>query len=251
MMSRYEKRYYENIENTRSARADSVTYDAGLRTYMIKVYRDMTISLGITAFVAFLIMSVPPLARLLFGTPLYMIFMFAPLAIGWYSSAKFMTMSPSQVRNMLWLLASSIGVSISVITITFEIDMVLRAALITTGMFGGMSIYGYTTKSDLSGIGSFAMMGLIGMVVASIINIFMQSPVIYYVLSAVGVLVFTIMIAYDTQKVRDTYYMIGGGSDSAMSEKVAIYGAMTLYMDFINLFIHVVQLLRFMNGRRD
>ncbi|AWD33254.1 putative conserved inner-membrane protein [Candidatus Fokinia solitaria] len=249
-MSRYEKRYYANVENARSSHASSVTYDVGLRAYMIKVYRDMAISLGITAFVAFLIMLLPPLQRLLFGTPLYMVFMFAPLAIGWYSSAKFMTMSHSQVRTMLWLLAASIGVSVSIISIASGVDLAMRAAIITTGMFGGMSIYGYTTKSDLSGIGSFAVMGLIGMVIASVINIFLQSSAMYYVLSAVGVLVFTIMIAYDTQRVRDTYYVLGG-EDSAMTEKVAVYGAMTLYMDFINLFINVLQLLRFVSGRRD
>jgi FtsH-binding integral membrane protein len=168
----------------------------------------------------------------------------APLGIVMYMSFGIRNMSASRAQTMFWIFAFLMGLSLSTIFITYTGASIARVFFITASTFGAMSIYGYTTKRDLTGFGSFLFMGLIGIIIASIVNIFMQSPALYYGISILGVLIFVGLTAYDTQKIKNMYMVY----DSAeVAAKKAIMGALTLYLDFINLFI---MLLRLFGQRR-
>lgn len=232
--------------------AQARTYvDEGLRQYMLKVYNYMTGGLCLTALAAYLVANTS-LIRLFFNvTPqgvtmsgLGWLFLFAPLlmvfAFGWVLQRGTL----QQVQAMFWGFSAVMGISLTPILMAYTGASVTRVFLITAAMFGGMSLYGYTTKKDLSAMGSFLIMGVWGLVIASIINIFFQSPGLSYAVSIVGVLVFTGLTAYDTQAVRQIYY--SADSEDTISRK-AIAGALNLYMDFINMFIY---LLRLMGDRR-
>ena len=213
--------------------------DVGLRNYMLKVYNYMATGLGLTGLTAYFVAITPSLFNAIYGTPFYWVVALAPLGFVFYLSARLNKISFSKAQTMFWLFAGVMGLSMAYIFIAFTGASIARVFFITAGTFAGMSLYGYTTKKDLTGWGSFLFMGLIGLIIASIVNIFLKSPMLYYVISWVGVLVFVGLTAYDTQKIKEMYY----ASDTAeISGKKAIMGALRLYLDFINLFIMLLHI---------
>jgi len=226
--------------------ATRTTYDSALREYMLKVYNMMSIALGISGAVAFLVSSSPALMQLFFGTPLAWVVMLAPLGFVFFFQFKFNSMSAAQAQTYLWIYSGLLGLSLATIFVIYTGASVTRVFLITAATFGSMSLYGYTTKKDLSGMGSFLMMGLIGLIIASLVNIFLKSSALDFALSLIGTFIFIGLTAYDTQNIKQIYYQVGG--DREALGKAAVIGALRLYMDFINLFL---MLLRFMGDRRD
>lgn len=223
-----------------SSSASRVSFDAGLRDYMLKVYNFMSIALGISGAVAFLAANSPALMNAIFGTPLSFVVMLAPLGFVIYFSAKINSMSISKAKNCLWLFSGLMGLSLSFILLAYTGASVAKVFFISASVFGSMSLYGYTTKKDLSGMGSFLMMGLIGVIIASLVNIFLQSSALEFAVSIIGVLVFIGLTAYDTQKIKHMYYQAAGNQD--MISRMAVMGALNLYMDFINLFLMMLRL---------
>lgn len=222
--------------------------DEGLRQYMLKVYNYMAGGLCLTALVAYLIahtsllhaffnineagqaVGMSALGWIMLIAPFIMIF-----AFGWV----IMRGSIAQVQGVFWGFAAVMGASLAPIVLMYTGASVTRIFLITAAMFGGMSLYGYTTKKDLTAMGSFMTMGLWGIIIASIVNIFMKSPGLYYALSFLTVIVFTGLTAFDTQRIRQMYYEADGGDTIT---RKAIAGALALYMDFINMFIALLNL---------
>lgn len=226
--------------------ATRTTYDAALREYMVKVYNTMAIALGISGAIAFLVSSSPALMQLFFGTPLAWVVMFAPFVFVLFFGYKINSISASQAQTYLWVYSALMGLSLSTIFMVYTGASVARVFFITASTFGAMSIYGYTTKKDLSSMGSFLIMGVIGLLIASLVNIFLRSEVLDFAISIIGTFIFIGLTAYDTQRIKQAYYHVG--NDKEMLGKAAIMGALSLYMDFINLFL---MLLRFMGDRRD
>jgi FtsH-binding integral membrane protein len=223
-----------------------VTYDEGLRQYLATVFRYMAMALGITGAVALLVASSPALLQAIFGSPLAYIVMFAPLAIVFYFSMKMQSMSVQSAQTTFWIYSVLMGISMSVIFLAYTGESIAKTFFIAASMFGGMAIYGNTTKRDLTAWRTFLFMGVIGLLVAMLVNLFMQSSMLAFIISAAGVLVFTGLTAYDMQKIKESYYAVGHHGE--MAKKVAIFGALQLYIDFINIFIHLLHLL---GGRRD
>ena len=240
--------------NVKSSAAESHVIDQGLRSYMLKVYNYMGSALLVTGIVAlitfkFSVLSLSPLTLTSLGNSLYnsglaWIVMLAPLGVVLYMSFGIRKMSASKAQTTFWIFAALMGLSLSSIFLVYTETSITRVFFITAGTFGAMSIYGYTTKRDLTKFGSFLMMGLIGIIIASIVNIFMKSSMMYFVISILGVLIFVGLTAYDTQKIKNMY--LASDSGELMGKK-AIMGALTLYLDFINLFI---MLLRLFGQRR-
>ena len=235
----------------------SPAIDAGLRDYMLKVYNYMASGLALTGLVAYMlfqatavtgptgdIVGLTGLGNTLYNGPMMWIVALAPLGVVMYMSFGIRNMSASRAQTMFWVFAFLMGLSLSTIFLTYTQASIARVFFITATTFGAMSIYGYTTKRDLTAMGSFLFMGLIGIIIASIVNIFMQSSMMYFVISVLGVLIFVGLTAYDTQKIKNMYMAYDSGEVSA---KKAIMGALTLYLDFINLFI---MLLRLFGTRR-
>ena len=214
----------------------------GLREYMLGVYNYMTVSLLLSAVIAYFTAKTG-LAIAIFSSPLSIVFMLAPIGLSLYLATHFHSMSFSSVRNFLFLYASLMGISLSTVFIAFRFDEIAKAFFITSSMFAGMSIYGYTTKKDLSSFGSIMIMAIWGIILASLVNLFMHSSVMSFAISIISVVVFSGMVAFDTQKLRRLYYASNYVPDSIMS-KLAVMGAMQLYIDFVNIFIHMLHLLR-------
>ena len=231
------------INLTQSKTAD---YDDGLRLYMNNIYKYMSFALLITGLIAYITANTPALLKLIFGTPLSIVVALAPLFYVIYFSSKIWSMSPEKARNNLWIFSAIMGLSLTSIFLIYTATSIVRTFFITSATFAGMSLYGYTTKKDLNGAGQFMMMGLMGIIIASIVNIFLRSAGMEFMISIVGVLVFTGLTAYDVQKLKNTYDYVGINSDA--KEKVAIIGALNLYMDFINLFL---MLLRFTSNNKN
>ena len=213
--------------------------DQGLRSYMLRVYNYMATGLGLTGLTAYFVAITPSLFNAIYGTPLYWIVALAPLGFVFYLSARLNKISFTTAQTVFWIFSGVMGLSMAYIFIAFTGASIARVFFITAGTFAGMSLYGYTTKKDLSGWGSFLFMGLIGIIIASIVNIFLKSPMLYYVISWVGVLVFVGLTAYDTQRIKEMYY---ASDHPEISGKKAIMGALKLYLDFINLFIMLLHL---------
>lgn len=227
------------------AKTTAVSYDEGLRLYMISIYKYMGCALCLTGVISFFVANTPALLQLIFGTPLRWVAMLAPLFFVMYFSAKIWSMSPAKAKNSLWIFSGLMGLSLASVFVFYTGASIARTFFVTAGTFGVMSLYGYTTKKDLTGLGSFMIMGLFGIIIASVVNIFLKSPGLEFTISILGVLVFTVLTAYDVQKIKHTYNYASGDSD--MKEKTAVMGALNLYMDFINLMLF---LLRFMGDRR-
>lgn len=222
------------------ARSALGAIDAGLRRYMVSVYNHMGVGLAITGLVAYLTSQSHDIMNVLMYSPMRWVVLLAPIAIPFVLGARLSSMRASTAQLLFWTYAGLIGLSMSFLFLVFTGESLARVFFISASMFGGMSLYGYTTQKDLSGIGSFLVMGLIGIIIASVVNIFMQSSAMQFVISCAGVLVFTGLTAYDVQKIKSLYHARDHAEDQ---EKKAIFGALQLYLDFINLFIHLLYLL--------
>ena len=227
--------------------------DQGLRSYMLKVYNYMTAALAFSGILAYLGVTFEPLALLLFRvTPLgvspsgfsWLLF-FVQIGIAFYFSARIGTMSAARASTLFWVFAGAMGLGVAPVVAGYTGVSIARVFLVTAATFGSMSLYGYITKKDLTSMGSFAFMTLIGIIIASVVNMFLHSAMMEFIVSCLGVVVFTLLTAYDTQRVRMLYNM--GDTSPEMQKKKAIYGALTLYLDFVNLFL---LLLRFLGDRR-
>ncbi|MBL4600494.1 MAG: Bax inhibitor-1/YccA family protein [Rhizobiaceae bacterium] len=230
-----------------SAQSD-VEFDAGLRAYMLKVYNYMALALGVTGVAALVTFNMTfvdgqytQFGALLFGSPLKWVVMLAPLGLVFFLSAKINSMSVSTAQITFWVFASLMGISLSTIFLVYTATSIVQTFFITAAAFASLSLYGYTTKRSLSGMGSFLMMGLFGLIIASVVNIFMQSSVMQFAISAIGVLVFAGLTAYDTQKIKNMYDYVS--HDETMIGRTAIMGALRLYLDFINLFMFLLSFL--------
>lgn len=227
------------------AQAEAAQIDVGLRQYMLRVYNYMASGLALTGIVAFLIASSPAAVQLLFGTPLKWVVMLAPLALVFFFSFKIESMKASTAQTIFWVYAALMGASLATVLLVFTGASVARTFFVTAAAFAGLSLYGYTTKRDLSAFGTFLVMGLIGLIIASVVNIFLASSMLHFVVSAAGVLIFAGLTAWDTQKIKEMYWEADGHE---IASKKAIMGALTLYLDFINLFMFMLQ---FLGVRRD
>ena len=219
--------------------ADQAVIDEGLRSYMLRVYNYMASGLLLTGIVAYVVASSPALLSAIYGTPLKWVVMFAPLGIVFFLSARINKMSATAAQATFWIFAALMGASISYIFIVYTGESTVRVFAYTAAAFGALSLFGYTTKKDLSGIGTFCFMGLIGIVIASIVNLFIGSSMMQWVISVIGVLVFAGLTAYDTQKIKEMYYE---GDGTAVATKKSIMGALRLYLDFLNMFMFLLYL---------
>ena len=226
-----------------------VVIDAGLRAYMLRVYNYMLMGLALTGVTAWVTANVEPVRNLFMTapeaggfslTPLGWIALFAPLGLVFFLSFRIHRMSLATAQTTFWFYAGLMGISLTPILLIYTETSIARVFFITAGTFGAMSLYGYTTKRDLSGFGSFLFMGLIGIIIASLVNMFMQSGMMAWVISVIGVLIFTGLTAYDTQQIKESYHV---NDDGSMSGKKAVMGALKLYLDFINLFLMLLRLL--------
>jgi len=221
-----------------------VGIDVGLRQYMLRVYNYMAGGLAVTGLVAYFA-AATGFYQAIFGTALYWVVVFAPLALVLLLSFRIQSMSLGAAQLTYWAYAGLVGLSLSGLFIVYTGASIAQTFFITAATFLAMSLYGYTTKRDLSQFGSFLFMGLIGVVIASLVNIFLHSPGLQFAISIIGVLVFTGLTAWDTQRIKEMYWE---GDGSVVVGKKAIMGALALYLDFINLFMF---LLQFMGQRRD
>ncbi len=228
-----EKRYM-----TRPAAIDAVAIDEGLRAYMLRVYNYMASGVLLTGIVAYVVANTS-LAQAIFGSPLMWVVMLAPLAFVMILSFGINRLSFGTAQAIYWVYCAVMGASLAAILLVFTGASVARVFFITAGTFGAMSLYGYTTKADLSRFGSFLFMGLIGIILASLVNIFIGSTALQFAISVIGVLVFVGLTAYDTQRIKEIYLE---SDDSETMGKKALMGALSLYLDFINLFMLLIQL---------
>jgi len=234
-----DNKFQLNTAQMNSSQARAADMDVGLRQYMLRVYNYMTLGLGLTGGVAFAASTSPELMQMIHGTPLRWVVMLAPLGFVMFLSARLHAVKPATAQMLFWVYAGLMGLSLSYIFLAFTGASISRVFFITAATFAGMSLYGYTTKRDLSGFGSFLFMGLIGIIIASVVNIFLASSALHFVISVVGVLVFVGLTAYDTQAIKSVYSETDSG---ATQEKKAIMGALRLYLDFINLFVMLLSL---------
>ena len=214
--------------------------------FMVRVYNWMAAGLAITGFMAFYVSSSPAMMNILFGNPIVpIILIIAQIGLVFWLASRVMQMSVSQATGVFLLYAGLTGVTFSTLFVVYTSSSITSTFLVTAGTFGAMSLYGYTTKKDLTSWGSFLFMGLIGLIIASVVNMFMQNSMMSTIISYVGVLIFVGLTAYDTQKIKEMNIIGNEGTDEDTKE--AIQGALTLYLDFINLFL---MLLRLMGDRR-
>jgi FtsH-binding integral membrane protein len=228
--------------------AGEAAFDAGLRSYMLSVYNYMASGVLLTGIVALMFAmggANSPAAQLfMHGGILKWVVMLAPLGIVFFLGFRVHTMSETTAKALYWAFAIIMGLSMSTIFLVYTGASIAQTFFATAAAFAGLSLYGYTTKKDLSGFGTFLIMGVVGLLIAMLINIFLQSSVMSLVISAIGVLLFAGLTAYDTQKIKSMYFAVQG---SDFIGKSAVMGALTLYLDFINMFTF---LLQFMGDRR-
>ena len=250
-----------NYQSQMGTRADTAI-DEGLRAYMLKVYNLMAVAMVITGIAALGVFTVattndPAAAAAtlangkmltqfgvtLFVSPLKWLVMLAPLALVFFLGFRVDRMSVSAAQTTFWVYAALVGVSLSTIFLVYTSQSITQTFFVTAAAFGALSLYGYTTRRDLTGMGSFLIMGVFGLIIAMLVNIFLQSSALQFAISAIGVLVFAGLTAYDTQKIKEMYFE---GDDVLVAGRKAIMGALRLYLDFINLFMF---LLQFMGNR--
>jgi FtsH-binding integral membrane protein len=220
----------------------AVTYDAGLRAHFQRVYNMMAVGLGVTGLVAYAVANVPALRHLILESPLYIAVALAPLAFVFFgfSPRAVQTKSAAHLTGLFYLFSAVFGMSMASIFAVYTGASVARVFFITAGMFAATSLIGYTTKRDLSSMGSLMIMGAIGLMIAMVVNIFMKSETLYFVISAMGVLIYTGLIAWDTQNIKETY---NSGADAESNNKLVVMGALGLYMNFIMLFQFLMSFL--------
>ena len=248
------------LNREKTAQQSAVVMDEGLRAYMLKVYNYMCTGLFLTGIVSLIVfkaaggynitltasgyVGVTSFGNFLLNTGFMWIVALSPLAVIFYFSSAASKMNVAKCQTAFWIFSALFGASLSTLLVHYTGISIARVFFITAGTFGAMSIYGYTTKRDLTKWGSFLMMGLIGIIIASLVNWFVQSSMMHFIISIIGVLVFVGFTAYDTQKIKNMYAASDTGE---MIGKKAVMGALTLYLDFINLFI---MLLRLFGQRR-
>jgi len=254
------------------ARVNAQVIDQGLRSYMLSIYNYMAVGVFLTGLAALLVynlaVTVPGaenavqivglrlphgVALTAFGQAIYLsplkyVLMFSPLAIVFLFSFQINRMAVSTAQIVFWVYAALVGASLSVILLIYTAQSITQTFFISAAAFAGLSLYGYTTRRSLSAMGSFLMMGLIGLLISMVVNIFLQSSAMQFAISAIGVLIFAGLTAYDTQKLKEQYVYALNGADDAAIGRSAIMGALTLYLDFINIFLF---LLRFMGQQRN
>lgn len=230
----------------RPAVGAQVDIDVGLRDYMLRIYNYMASGLALTGIVAY-VFAQSGLYRELAQTPLIYLVILAPFGFVLALSYGINRMQASTAQALFWLFSAVMGLSLASIFLVYTGASIARVFFITAGTFAAMSIYGYTTQRDLSGMGSFMMMGLIGIIIASVVNLFLASSALQFAISVIGVIVFVGLTAWDTQRIKQMYFEIDH-SDGQIAGKTAIMGALSLYLDFINLFMMLLQLL---GARRD
>jgi FtsH-binding integral membrane protein len=221
-------------------RAVGADIDQGLRAYMISVYNYMMIGLGVTGLAAYFVSATPTLYNAIFGTPLVYVAIFAPLVVVFGLSFGINRISASTAQMLFWLYSVLVGISLATIFLVYNVGDITRVFFITAVSFGALSLYGYTTKSNLSAFGSFLVIGLVGVFLAMVVNIYMQSGALQFAISVAGVLVFAGLTAWDTQRIKEMYF---AGDDSETVGKKAVMGALNLYLDFLNMFLFLLQLL--------
>ena len=225
-------------------RAGAASFDAGLRAHMLGVYRNMGLGLVITGLVAALIGSTPALYQPIFGTPLKWVAILAPLAFVFFFTFRIDRMTNAGARTAFYAFSAVMGVSLASIFLVFTGASIAQTFFIAASMFLAMSLWGYTTGRDLTKMGSFLFMGLIGILIAGLVNIFLGSPALHFVISLLGVAIFTGLTAWDTQRIKSEYAYYG---QTEAAEKMQVMGALSLYLNFVNLF----QMLLTFFGERE
>ncbi|MFZ1814953.1 MAG: Bax inhibitor-1/YccA family protein [Rhizobiaceae bacterium] len=223
-------------------------FDEGLRSYMLRVYNYMALALAVTGVAALgtfnLAISngqLTGLGEVLYASPLKYVVMFAPLALVFFLSFRINSMSVAAAQLTFWIYSALVGISLSTIFLVFTATSITQTFFVTAAAFGALSLYGYTTKRDLSAMGSFMVMGLFGLIIATVVNLFLQSSAMQFAISVIGVFVFAGLTAWDTQKIKNMYDYVA--HDETMLGRTAIMGALSLYLDFINLFMFMLQFL--------
>ena len=235
---------YEYDWQRGAATPDRVLFDEGLRQHMLRVYNYMGLGLVMTGLVAFIVGTTPALYVPIFSTPLKWFVMLAPLAFVLFFSFRMESMSASGAQTLFWAFCAVMGLSLASIFLVFTGTSIARTFFIAAAMFGATSLYGYTTKRDLSQFGSFLIMGLIGVVFASLVNLFLASSALQFAISVIGIVVFVGLTAWDTQSIKEQY---AENFDAESKQKLAVFGAFSLYLNFINIF----QLLLNFTGQRE
>lgn len=227
--------------NTGARAGAAVQIDEGLRAYMLRVYNYMGSGLLLSGIVAFAVYSSPTVFQAIFGSGLGMVAIWSPLILLLVMSFGFNKLSPMALTGLYWAFCALNGVSMSALLAIYTGDSVARVFFITAITFGAMSLYGYTTKRDLSGLGSFLFMGVIGLLIAMVVNIFLQSTAMHWMISVIGVLVFTGLTAFDTQRIKNDFieHRMSGG----LATKTAVMGAVSLYILFVNIFQFLLMIL--------
>lgn len=239
--------HYTNNPSVRQQASQLSAVDAGLRAYMLRIYGYMTAGLGITGAVALAVSSLAvsngqltSVGLALYASPLGWIVMFAPLGVVLLMSFRINRMQASTAQMLFWVLAACYGVSLSSIFLVYTGESVVRVFFIAASMFLAVSVWGYTTKRSLSGVGSFLFMGMIGIFIAMLVNLFLESSGLQFMISILGVLIFAGLTAYDTQKLKEMYV---AGQSGELVVKQAVMGALSLYLDFLMIFVFLLQLL--------
>ncbi len=223
---------------------DAALFDEGLRQHMLRVFNYMGLGLALTGIVALIVGTTPALYVPIFSTPLKWVVMLAPLAFVLFFSFRIQSMSASSAQITFWAFCAVMGLSLASIFLVFTGMSIARTFFIASAMFGATSLYGYTTKRDLSKFGSLLIMGLIGVVIASVVNIFLGSTALQFAISVIGIVVFVGLTAWDTQSIKERYAESAGAEEN---QKMAVFGALSLYLNFVNIF----QLLLTFTGERE
>ncbi|THV22360.1 Bax inhibitor-1/YccA family protein [Peteryoungia ipomoeae] len=236
-----------NYQSRAAHTPSAAMIDEGLRAYMLKVYNLMALGLSLTGVAAFatyqLAVSSPAFAQAIYGSPLRWVVMLAPLAMVFFLSFRIHKMSVSTAQMTFWAYSAIMGVSLSSIFLIYTGGSIVQTFFVTAASFGALSLYGYTTKRNLSAMGSFLIMGLFGLIIASLVNLFLASSALDFAISVIGVFLFAGLTAWDTQQIKESYFE----ADSAETAgRKAIMGALSLYLDFVNMFLF---LLRFLGNR--
>ena len=221
------------------AQAEAAAVDVGLRAYMLRVYNYMGVALALSGAVAFLVSTSPAMQQVIFGTPLMWVVFLAPLGLVFFLSARIHKMSAAAAQTTFWVFAALMGMSLASIFIAYTPESITRVFFITAGAFAGLSLVGYTTKKDLSGMRTFLFMGVIGLIIAMVVNMFLGSSMLQLGISIIGVLIFAGLTAYDTQQIKLMYYEADGAE---VATKKSIMGALKLYLDFLNMFIFLMHI---------
>ena len=258
-MSDFDRNVAAGPFNRTLPRADAQAIDQGLRAYMLQIYNYMAIGLAITGLAALGIymlsvttnpaeavatirggIKLTSFGVLMFTTPLKWVFALLPLAFVLVLSFGIERVRPATAQLLFWLFSLAMGISLSTIFLVYTHDSIVRVFFITAASFGALSLYGYTTQRDLSAMGSFLIMGVIGLVIASLVNIFLASSMMQFIISVLGVLIFAGLTAYDTQRLKSEY--VYGRMEGDVAARASIMGALSLYLNFINLFTFLLQL---------